>query len=115
MSYETRFLAALGFAVAVETPVLFLVLWHFLKVQNVGSLRVMYAGLMANVSSLPYLWFVLPALCRRYFVFAVAGEVGVVLWEALFYFMYFRLSVRHAMALSFAANLTSFLLGLFVF
>jgi hypothetical protein len=111
----TRFLAALLFTVVTETLALVFTLRYLFKVRNVGAVQIAYAGLAANVSSLPYLWFVLPLFCRRYFVYAAVGEVGVFLWEAVFYHMFFRFPLKKAMVLSLAANLTSFLLGLPIF
>jgi hypothetical protein len=112
MGYITKFLIALALDVVVETAVGFLVLRKVVKVPCLGASRIAYAGMLVNFSSLPYLWFVLPAFIRNYVAYVIMGEALVFLWEALFYRMYFRIGFKQAALLSFLANTASFILGL---
>jgi hypothetical protein len=111
MSYQTKFLISLAFAIAVETAVAFLVLRRVFKLRELGNLQIAYAGIVATFSSLPYIWFVLPAFIRSYVAYAVVGETLVVLWEAFFYHMYLRIDLKRATILSLLANATSCVLG----
>ena len=113
--YETQFLTALVFTVLIETVVLLLATRHLLNLRGPTRSQLLYAGLMANVSSLPYLWFVLPGYVKNYTWYLAAGEIGVVLWEAIFYWMYLSVRFRDAAALSVSANLASLLFGLVFF
>jgi len=115
MNPEIRFLAALVFTIATETSVLFFLVLKVFRLRDIRNFQLGYAGLMANSSSLPYLWFVLPGLCESYTVFSVVGEVVVTAWEAWFYYMFLRIPFKNAATLSFLANLASFLFGLLIF
>jgi hypothetical protein len=112
VGYLTKFLIALAFDVVVESAVGFLVLRKMLKIPNLGGLKIAYAGMLVNFSSLPYLWLVLPAFIRNYVAYVIVGEALVFLWEAIFYRMYFSIGIKQAMILSLLANTTSFLLGI---
>jgi hypothetical protein len=114
-TYESQFLTALAFTVLIETVVIFFAIRRLLNLRGPTPAQIVYAGLVANVSSLPYLWFVLPAYLRNYSWYLVVGELGVVLWEAVFYWMYLSLRFREAATLSVSANFASFLFGLVLF
>jgi hypothetical protein len=111
MSPQAKFLIALFFAIAVETGVLFLLMTRVFKVSGQRNSDVIYAGVMATASSLPYLWFVLPAFVRNYTVYTLIGEGAVAAWEALFYQMFFRIGFKRAAVLSITANAASWILG----
>ena len=111
MNYQANFLAALAFAIVVETAVAFLVLKKIFRIATLGPWPIAYAGLMSNCSSLPYVWFVLPALIRNYTAYVIVSEICVVLWEALFYYLYLRIDRKQATLLSLLANGASWLLG----
>jgi hypothetical protein len=112
MGYVTKFLVALLLDVIVEAAVLLLVLRKGLATSGLPAWRILYGASLVNLSSLPYLWFVLPVFVRNYGLFSVTGETAVFAWEALFYRVFFVTSLKQSALLSFLANLASFLSGL---
>jgi len=114
--YEIRFLQALALTVAVEVPALFLLLRYVFKARGGGleAYRIALAGLFASAATLPYLWFVVPAFVDSRGMQITAGEIVVVLTEALFYAVVLRLGFPRALALSAAANAASVAVGLLI-
>jgi hypothetical protein len=112
MGYQTQFLTALALDVAVETVVGILVLNKLFSSSQLKLPRITYGIVLANCSSLPYLWLVLPAFIKNYTVYVIAGETLVFAWEAFLYRMFFLVPLKHAMLLSLLANSASFVVGL---
>lgn len=111
--YEIRFLQALALTLLIEVPVL-LFLFSRLARRPVPSVRALaLAGACASALTLPYVWFVLPALVTG-FAYVVLAEVFAVALEAFLYAMWFRLDPMRALALSLACNAASYLLGGFL-
>jgi hypothetical protein len=117
MTYEIRFLIALAITVATETTVIFILIRPLWKIAASGlsTLRCLFAGIFASFATLPYLWFVLPAIVKPYQLQVVTGEVGVFVIEAIFYYYVLNLSIRRSAILSFAANAASIVVGIFIF
>ncbi len=114
MTYETRFLAALGVTIVSETAVLLaLVRWLYrLTGADLPTRYCLGAGILASVATLPYLWFILPALIWAYLPRTILGEVGIVLIESIIYVLILRLPMGRALVASVIANTVSFTLGL---
>jgi hypothetical protein len=111
-SYEIRFLFALFSTVLVEEAVA--LVCRRVSPKSFGDTRYgKFFGVVALASALtlPYLWFVLPAFVHSRLVYVVAGELAVFLAEAALYRFLLPVSRRTALALSFAANLASYLAG----
>lgn len=117
MSYEIRFLIALAITVVTETTVIFILIRALWKIAASGlsTAQCLFAGIFASFATLPYLWFVLPALIKPYRLQVVTGEIGVIVIEALFYYYVLNLSIRRSALLSLAANVVSIIIGLIVF
>jgi hypothetical protein len=117
MTYETRFLVALAITVVTETTVLFILVRAFWKIAASGlsNARCLAAGIFASSATLPYLWFVLPAIVKAYVPQVVIGEIGVFAVEALFYYYMLNLTIRRSALLSLVANIVSVIVGLVVF
>jgi hypothetical protein len=117
MDYEIRFLIALAITVVTETTVIFVVIRALWKIaaSNLSTARCLFSGIFASFATLPYLWFVLPALVKQYQVQVVTGETGVFVIEAIFYYYVLNLSIRRSAILSFAANAVSMIVGMLVF
>lgn len=123
MQYELVFLKALLFTVATEVVAgMFFRLVEtklgFFKKKVLGKIAwwkfVVVIG-MATVMTLPYVWFVLPALVTPKIVFQVVAELFAWLMEAVFYVFCFKLKAREAVVFSFVLNLVSVVLGLLFF
>lgn len=117
MTYEIRFLVALAITVIAETTVIFILIRALWKIaaSNLSTLRCLFAGIFASFATLPYLWFVLPAIVKPYQLQVATGEIGVFVIEALFYYYLLNLSIRRSAILSFVANAVSIIIGLWVF
>ena len=112
MFYETRFLIALLLTLIIEIPVL-LVFCKLIFRLKIKSFRIIFAGFLASVLTLPYLWFVLPAYINSVYYIYI-GETLVFLFEALIYNRLLNIKISKSLLVSFAANLTSFVIGLIV-
>jgi hypothetical protein len=109
MTYELRFLLALAVTVVIETAVIFILLRALFKLRSstLSNARILFAGIFASFATLPYLWFVLPALVKPYWVQVSAGEAGVFAVEAVFYYFVLNVSAKRAAVLSVIANIAS--------
>jgi hypothetical protein len=109
--YERMFLRALAWTLAFEIPVVV----GFLKFGpwkvDLSWPRALGAGFAPTGLTLPYLWFLGPWLMPDRTVLMVVGELSVVAVEAVLLGLLAPLSWKRALALSFAANLVSFLSG----
>jgi len=114
MNYEYSFLLSLFLTVIVETSVLFIAFRHFFirDTPHLSNSLLLFAGIFASFSTLPYLWFILPLFIKPYYMYAAVGEFLVVLIESVIYYFVLRIGSRKALLLSFVCNLASFLTGL---
>ena len=123
MSYEIIFLKGLLFTIVAEigAGVLFRIFeskFGFFRKKVLGEIEWgKFVGViaMATVMTLPYVWFVLPALVTPKIVFQVVAELFAWLMEAVFYVFCFKLKAREAVVFSFVLNLVSVVLGLLFF
>jgi hypothetical protein len=116
MRYEGMFLQALSMTVAIETATLWGLTRLFRRGGPVPSTgRVLAVGALCSSATLPYLWFVLPAWVMDRNALMAIGEPAVTLAETGILALALPVSPGRALALSFACNLVSFLIGLAVF
>jgi hypothetical protein len=73
---------------------------------------VLRAGILPSVTTLPYVWFVFPALFKPRLVYVAASETFAVVAEAFLVAMLLGAKLRTGFLLSLAANTASFLAGL---
>ena len=111
MSYDHKFLIALGFSLVIEIIVI-LVLNRLLKL-NKKPAEVIFAGFLATFSSIIYLWYILPNYLNGW-DYLVIGEVAVLIYEMWIYRNILQIKWREAFLLSLIANFVSFLFGWFV-
>ncbi len=112
--YVLEFLKALGLTLALEVPVLVLLIRKEFKIPSlkIPSAKLLFIGLIASTSTIPYLWFVLPHFIQDYNLYLLVGEVSVTLLEAVLYYCFLNLNVKRALSLSLLCNGISFLFGL---
>lgn len=117
MSYEIRFLQALALTVAAEGVVIIALMRLLPGVRRYGSslTKTIVAGTLPSVATLPYLWFVVPALINTYAAQLIIGEVAVFAVETLIIRFLVNLPLRWCALLSLSANGASILAGLAVF
>ena len=114
--YQIQFLKALSMTVAIETTVLFLAIRYAFRIPAAGLSNALlaFAGLFCSATTLPYLWFVLPAFVKTHVLLGLVGEPLIVLVEAVFYYFVLRIGVKRSLLLSLVCNLASFLSGLLI-
>lgn len=109
----TRFLLALLLTWLIELPVLFLLARVILRLPGVSNARLLAAGLVVSLLTLPVLWFVWPLLFPAgYSIWLGEGLVWLV--EALLYRWLLRIRLSEALLISLVLNGLSFLVGLVV-
>ena len=113
MSYEQNFLCALLFTLVVEVSVVIVLLKYLYRLAMPIS-RIIFAGIVASMLTLPYLWFVLPTFIHNWPMFVIFGETAVVLTEAVIYKEFLNLKLTHAFIVSLLSNGASVVLGLLV-
>ncbi|MBP1908472.1 hypothetical protein [Methanolobus bombayensis] len=112
MLYEYRFLVSFFLTLLIETSILFLLIRNYFKIDDISNSLVLFAGIIASFSTLPYLWFLLPQFITSYNILVVAGETSVILAEGVIYYYVLKVTAKRAFALSFVCNLISFITGL---
>ena len=117
MQYETRFLLALLLTVAVETATILVAAYTvpFLRTAKLPLPRLLGAGIVPSVTTLPYFWLVLPAYLPGYLPKVIIGEGGIFLVETVLLLLLTRLPPGYCALLSFLANGVSIGAGLIVF
>ncbi len=113
--YTHSFLTSLVFTIVVETTFLYLILRFFIKHPDLSSLKIITAGFLANFTTVPYVWFVFPAILdwsRN--TSLLYSEPFVFLVEALIYRVYLKTSIRMSLFVSLVCNAASFFIGPFL-
>ncbi len=114
MLYEYKFLLALGITLIIEVPIVWILFKKIFKFKKVKTFKLILIALLASISTLPYLWFILPIFIKDGSLFFIIGEVLVVFIEALIY-KTIILKTSKAFLISLIANIASFSLGLIIF
>lgn len=114
MDYLSLFFFSLFFTILAETLALFLLArrWFCWPQRRMPGRLLLFAGILASACTLPYVWFVFPALFASRLPYIIAAESFAVLAEALIYLMVLRIPLKEAFLLSLACNALSFGLGL---
>ncbi|VVC02689.1 Uncharacterised protein [Candidatus Burarchaeum australiense] len=103
------------FALAfVLTNLLEMLVAYFLLRKREGLLRILAVVLLCNLLTMPYVWFVFPALLRLpYFTVLMLSELFALFLEMIIYCSAFRnAGALRATLAAVAANLVSLLAGL---
>ena len=111
--YLADFLLALFLTLSIEVPLLVL----YLKVSKGYSLplsKVIPAGLLCSIATLPYLWFVAPHYLPAEWYF-YGGEAMVTLAEALILYSVLSLKASDALLASLFCNTVSAAAGPYLF
>jgi len=73
--------------------------------------KIILISFITSALTLPYLWFVLPAIISNRGVYMIGGELLVILVETIIYNQLFKLKLSEALVVSLVANTASILLG----
>lgn len=110
--YETMFMRALGLTIGVELPLVALLLGVWPWPRSVSWKRILVAGTLPTLTTLPYLWFLAPVvLTSRMSLFCLA-EPAIALVEAAIVRSLVRTTWARALVVSFVANGASLAVGL---
>lgn len=113
MTYEQEFLRALLCTLAVEVPIVFLLLKYVYQLEMQVT-KIIFTGIVASTLTLPYLWFVLPAFIFDWTLFSCIGETAVIVVEAIIYKEFLNLTITQALVVSLVSNGASIIFGLLV-
>jgi hypothetical protein len=104
--YSGTFVSAYAMTLAVELPILYLVLRT-----RVASTSIVVTGIAANACTLSVVWFVFPLLLGRV-AYVLVSEVFAIGVECLIVKLALRVDWRIALVASALMNFGSYLLGL---
>lgn len=112
MAYELLFFKALLITVCVETTVLFLLFKTAFRRTNAPNSILLFTGILASATTLPYAWFILPAFIKSGIYYMMISELSVTLVESFIIMGIIRVSYPKALVVSVLCNTASFLVGL---
>ena len=114
--YEKDFISALLITILAEVVCFFVVIRspYFKEIRKNDWVKILAVVALATITTLPYLWFILPVFIPNKLWFHIIGEIGVVFIESLIFFLFFKIDYRKMLLLSFLCNLFSYLLGLII-
>ncbi len=108
------FFLALTQTVFVELCILLLLFKTRFKTNGFNIPRLLLAGTLPSVCTLPVLWFVLPAFLHPAWLYMLGGEIFVILMEGVLIKQLLTLELRKAMLVSLLCNAGSFFTGLLI-
>jgi hypothetical protein len=114
MVYEINFLKALLFTISIETVVLFLLVKFVFKSISAKNWLLVLTGILTTFSTLPYLWFILPAFIKSRLYYTIISEASAVLIESVIILGLLRINYKKAFIISIICNMVSFLIGLLI-
>lgn len=112
MTFESRFLFALGLTLLIEIPVVTVFVKALFKLKSQKIKKIIFISFLASALTLPYLWFILPNFINGKH-YLLIGEILVILAEALIYYQLIPLNTKRALITSTSANLISYFLGIY--
>jgi hypothetical protein len=117
MNYEITFLQALSLTVAVECAVVVALTRLLPGVRRYAPslTKTIAAGTIPSMATLPYLWFVVPALIHPYVVQLMAGGGAGFAGGWVVVRLILNLPPRWGARVAFSANAASILAGMIVF
>lgn len=114
MSYELDFLIALFTTIAIETTVIFSILCFYEK-GKFNRCTIFKAGVLPTVTTLPYVWFIFPYFASNWYVYLITVESFAVIVESFMIAWILNVELKKGFVFSFLANMTSAILGFFIF
>lgn len=117
LGYEAQFFAALTLTIIIEWPTLVFVARRIFKIspEDSSSRRLMFTAILASGATLPYIWFVLPAMVNlgaSFLLFAGISEAFAVGAEMCIFQAVLRWPWGRALIAACFCNAATFILGL---
>ena len=111
--YESYFLTSLLITLCIEefSALLFLTIVYRKTPANRKIATITLTVAVANLLTLPYVWFVFPVFIKDHLIYVLASETTVVIVEALLYYAYLHRRIPVVLATAIIANGASFLFG----
>lgn len=106
-------MVSLGVTLAVEAPVVLVIVKLIFKEKKVGWLKVLGFAALASCLTLPYLWFILPSYVDAR-LYICTGEALVFVVEAFIFFFGLGIRFHKALLVSLIANAASYFLGVLI-
>lgn len=113
-SYRLMFVVALLVATIGETAVL-LIVSRLAKFEKKPLLKLLFAGSIPSIASLPWLWYVMPNFLAMTTFNVTLAEIFIMLCEALLIHLITGYKYGQSVILSFAMNIVSYLIGMLIF
>jgi hypothetical protein len=114
MDYELLFLKSLLLTISIETVVLCLFFRFVVKLENSSIHRLVITGIIASMTTLPYLWFILSNYIDQRIWYVIIGESFAVLLETIIIGVILRVNLLKSFLSSLTCNMISFLTGLII-
>ncbi len=110
------FFAYLLLTIALELPVLFLVVRKLFKitVDTVNNKTLFLCGFLCSFATYPYVWYVFPALIEDELRALVVAETVVILIESLMIMGILKISYARAFITSILCNLLTIVMGTYM-
>ena len=112
-AYEIQFLLSLAITIVIEIIVLWLAIRFLFRLvkEALGPGIIIFAGLIASLTTLPYVWFIIPYFVREHLSYMITAEVFALLAETVIYLFLLKVSLKRAFLLALICNTLSFLAG----
>jgi len=110
VSYEISFLKALALTLTLEVLVTVFVCRRYYPVFHLPQITL--AGIVPSVTTLPYVWFVFPALVHDYKIYGLVSELFALTSETFLIAILLRTGTRTGFILALSSNVVSFAGGL---
>lgn len=108
-------ITSLFFTIIIETSVLFLIVSYILKYQHLNKVKIIFIGILASATTLPYVAFVFPRLMDwPKSQWLIVAEIFAVIVEAILYRFLLKLDWKIAFGISLVCNIASYYLGYFL-
>ena len=108
---DSIFLGCLALSLAVEVPILVAVVRLVQRSRPPPWPRVVGTGVLATATTLPYLWFLVPAFVHTPLYYWCVGEGLVIAVEAGIIAFVLQLPIRHSLLASALCNVASLGVG----
>lgn len=113
MTYGILFFLSLLLTLIIEVPILFIIIRFWFK-NNIGTREIISNGIIINLLSLPYLWFVFSFFIPlEYYI--LIGEILVVVMESILLVALLKIDFKKAIIISLITNAISYFVGQIVF
>ncbi|MDI9309178.1 MAG: hypothetical protein QM535_03085 [Limnohabitans sp.] len=105
------FLKSLFLTISIELLFLYLILKTKYKHIEISTKRIFFSGVLMSVSTLPYVWFVLPLFATTSYSYTFTSEIFAIVFEALILSQLLSLEYKKTILISSLCNIVSFGIG----